>query len=54
MDKMLHSNFASTNKQLHISSEVKRKLLEKIVQRATKLSLMLDETASLNKKNSMV
>lgn len=54
MGRILHSNVACGNIQKHISTEMKRKLFERIVQCEPKLSLMLDEATSLNKKSSLI
>uniref|UniRef100_A0A672RKS2 HAT C-terminal dimerisation domain-containing protein n=1 Tax=Sinocyclocheilus grahami TaxID=75366 RepID=A0A672RKS2_SINGR len=54
MGRILHSNVACSNIQKHISEEMKRKLFEKMVQCAPKLSLMLDESTSLNKKSALI
>ncbi|CAL9699762.1 unnamed protein product [Knipowitschia caucasica] len=50
MGRILHSNVACANIQKHISDEMKKKLFEKIVQCAPKLSLMLDESTSLSRR----
>uniref|UniRef100_A0A671MGA9 HAT C-terminal dimerisation domain-containing protein n=1 Tax=Sinocyclocheilus anshuiensis TaxID=1608454 RepID=A0A671MGA9_9TELE len=54
MGRILHSNVACSNIPKHISEEMKRKQFEKIVQCAPKLSLMLDESTSLNKKSALI
>ena len=54
MGRILHSNVACVNIQKHISEEMKKKLFEKMVQCPPKLSLMLDESTSLSKKNCLI
>ncbi|XP_060767543.1 E3 SUMO-protein ligase KIAA1586-like [Neoarius graeffei] len=54
MGRILHSNVACSNIQQHIATEMKHKLLERIVTCAPKIGLMLDEATGLNKKNALI
>lgn len=54
MGRILHSNVACASIQEHISSEMRRKLFEKIVQSAPKISLIIDEATSLSKKCALI
>lgn len=54
MGRILHSNVACSHIQQHISSEMTRKMLDKIVECAPKIGLILDEATSLNKKSALI
>ncbi|KAK7162494.1 hypothetical protein R3I93_006722 [Phoxinus phoxinus] len=54
MGRILHSNVACSHIQQHIATDMKRKLLERIVTCAPKIGLMLDEATGLNKKSGLI
>ncbi len=54
MGRILHSDVACSNIQQHISSEMRRKMLDRIVECAPKIGLMLDEATSLNTKSALI
>ena len=54
MGRILHSNVSCSNIQQHISSEMRGKLLDKIVECAPKIALLLDEATGLNKKSALI
>ncbi len=54
MGRILHSNVACSNIQQHISSEMRRKMLDRIVECAPKIGLLLVEATSLNTKSALI
>ena len=54
MGRILHSNVSCSNIQQHISSEMRGKLLDKIVECAARIVLLLDEATGLNKKSALI
>ncbi|KAK0134200.1 E3 SUMO-protein ligase KIAA1586 [Merluccius polli] len=54
MGRILHSNVACSHIQQHIATDMKKKLLEKIVTCAPKIGLMLDEATGLNRKSALI
>ena len=54
MGRILHSNVACSRIQQHIATDMKKKLMEKIVTCAPKIGLMLDEATGLNRKSALI
>ncbi|KAL7371892.1 hypothetical protein ABVT39_006639, partial [Epinephelus coioides] len=54
MGRILHCDVACSHIQQHIATDMKRKLLERIVTCAPKIRLMLDKATGLNKKNALI
>lgn len=54
MGRILHSNAACSHIQQHIATNMKKKLLEKILTCAPKIGLMLDEATALNRKSALI
>lgn len=54
MGKTLHSRWSSVNIINHISTEMKRKLCEVIINNKCKISLMMDESTTISKKSTLI
>ena len=54
MGRILHSRFSCANILDHIAKEMKKKISETINENNLKISIMIDESTTLNKKSALV
>lgn len=54
MGKTLHSRWSSNNIIQHISSQMKKKLSEKIIANNCKISLLMDESTTISRKSTLI
>jgi len=54
LGRMLHSNNAATDTADHIADEMRRKLLQSVVDAKLQFSVLIDESTSLSQKSCLI